>query len=178
MLVDIAGGADLKMKEMEEATELIYEQAHEDANIIWGASVDEGMGEMVKVTVIATGFDQVAEDIGVEQEAQRPTVVSVPQQLANSRVASHATAAKARALTPFACRGRPPSSGTSRPRASRPRAGTAYGCVQGIERARRHKKTPAAIGAICGRSARAGVVAEAAYPFGWVCGQARFRRKL
>lgn len=98
VLVNIVGGADLKMKEMEEATELIYEQAHEDANIIWGASVDEGMGEMVKVTVIATGFDQVAEEIGVEQEAARPTVVSVPQQLASSRVASHAPPARATTL--------------------------------------------------------------------------------
>ena len=87
VLVNIVGGADLKMKEMEEATELIYEQAHEDANIIWGASVDEGMGEMVKVTVIATGFDQVAEEVAVEQESQRPTMVNVPQQVASSRPA-------------------------------------------------------------------------------------------
>ncbi|MFW5739387.1 MAG: cell division protein FtsZ, partial [Myxococcota bacterium] len=69
-----------------------------DANIIWGASVDEGMGEMVKVTVIATGFDQAAEEIGVEQEAQRPTMVNVPQQIASSRPATHAPPARATAL--------------------------------------------------------------------------------
>ena len=51
VLVNIVGGTDLKMKEMEEAANLIYEQAHEDANIIWGASIDESMGDMVKVTV-------------------------------------------------------------------------------------------------------------------------------
>jgi cell division protein FtsZ len=95
VLVNIVGGADLKMKEMEEATQLIYEQAHEDANIIWGASVDESMGEMVKVTVIATGFDQVAEEISVEHESQRPTMVTVPQQIATSRVVTQSPPARA-----------------------------------------------------------------------------------
>jgi cell division protein FtsZ len=95
VLVNIVGGADLKMKEMEEATELIYEQAHEDANIIWGASVDEGMGEMVKVTVIATGFDQSAEEIAVERERERPAMVSVPQQIATSRATTQAPPARA-----------------------------------------------------------------------------------
>jgi cell division protein FtsZ len=87
VLVNIVGGADLRMKEMEEATALIYEQAHEDANIIWGASIDESMGETVKVTVIATGFDHLAGEHGFEQAAARPTIVSVPQQIATSRVA-------------------------------------------------------------------------------------------
>ena len=95
VLVNIVGGADLKMKEMEEATELIYEQAHEDANIIWGASVDEGMGEMVKVTVIATGFDQSAEEMAVERERERPAMVSVPQQIATSRASTQAPPARA-----------------------------------------------------------------------------------
>jgi len=90
VLVNIVGGADLKMKEMEEATALIYEQAHEDANIIWGASVDEGMGEMVKVTVIATGFDQAHEEMVAEQSSARPTMVTVPQQIATSRIATQA----------------------------------------------------------------------------------------
>ncbi|PIE05637.1 MAG: cell division protein FtsZ [Sorangium cellulosum] len=95
VLVNIVGGADLKMKEMEEATELIYEQAHEEANIIWGASVDEGMGEMVKVAVIATGFDQAVEDIGVEMESQRPTITNVHQQVATSRVTTQGPPARA-----------------------------------------------------------------------------------
>src|SRR5512138_2982118 len=73
------------MKEMEEAASLIYEQAHEDANIIWGASIDESMGDMVKVTVIATGFDRDLAEIQSEQHAQRPTMVSVPQQIAAAR---------------------------------------------------------------------------------------------
>ena len=57
MLINIVGGPDLKMKEIQEAASLVQEQAHEDANIIFGASIDETLGENVKVTVIATGFD-------------------------------------------------------------------------------------------------------------------------
>ncbi len=58
ILLNIVGGADMKMREIEEACALIHEQAHEDANIIFGASIDPSLGEMVKVTVIATGFDR------------------------------------------------------------------------------------------------------------------------
>jgi cell division protein FtsZ len=59
VLINIVGGPDLKMKEIQEAASLVQEQAHEDANIIFGASIDESLGENVKVTVIATGFDAV-----------------------------------------------------------------------------------------------------------------------
>jgi cell division protein FtsZ len=58
VLINIVGGPDMKMKEIEEAASLVQEQAHEDANIIFGATIDENMGEMIKVTVIATGFDR------------------------------------------------------------------------------------------------------------------------
>ncbi|MBL8715325.1 MAG: cell division protein FtsZ [Myxococcales bacterium] len=61
ILLNVVGGPDMKMKEIEEAAALIQEQAHEDANIIFGASIDPSLGEMVKVTVIATGFDRVTE---------------------------------------------------------------------------------------------------------------------
>jgi cell division protein FtsZ len=62
ILLNIVGGPDMKMKEIEEAAALIQEQAHEEANIIFGASIDPSLGEMVKVTVIATGFDRPAEE--------------------------------------------------------------------------------------------------------------------
>ncbi|MBX3127497.1 MAG: cell division protein FtsZ [Polyangiaceae bacterium] len=74
VLINVVGGPDMKMREIQEAATLIQEQAHEDANIIFGASIDETMGEAIKVTVIATGFDRVEEDIHVEvqREAPRP----------------------------------------------------------------------------------------------------------
>ncbi|MCU0684015.1 MAG: cell division protein FtsZ [Polyangiaceae bacterium] len=61
VLINIVGGPDLKMKEVNEAASLVHEQAHEEANIIFGASIDETLGDMVKVTVIATGFELDAE---------------------------------------------------------------------------------------------------------------------
>jgi len=59
VLINIVGGPDLKMREIQEAASLVQEQAHEDANIIFGASIDEALGENVKVTVIATGFEHL-----------------------------------------------------------------------------------------------------------------------
>jgi cell division protein FtsZ len=61
VLINIVGGPDLKMREIEEAATLIQEQAHEDANIIFGASIVEGMADMIKVSVIATGFNRSSE---------------------------------------------------------------------------------------------------------------------
>ncbi|HEU4535292.1 MAG TPA: cell division protein FtsZ, partial [Polyangiaceae bacterium] len=61
VLINIVGGPDLKMREIQEAASLVQEQAHEEANIIFGASIDETLGDMVKVTVIATGFELDAE---------------------------------------------------------------------------------------------------------------------
>jgi cell division protein FtsZ len=75
VLINVVGGHDMKMKEIQEAASLVQEQAHDDANIIFGASIDESMGDALKVTVIATGFNQAAEEIPVElpREARRST---------------------------------------------------------------------------------------------------------
>jgi cell division protein FtsZ len=69
VLINVVGGPDLKMKEIQDAASLIQEQAHEDANIIFGASIDESLGESVKVTVIATGFDAAQRDEMAEAAA-------------------------------------------------------------------------------------------------------------
>jgi cell division protein FtsZ len=81
----------MKMKEIQEAASLIQEQAHEDANIIFGASIDENMADTLKVTVIATGFQHASEEMPVEV-ARRATVVrpetreSVAPSVARSQV--------------------------------------------------------------------------------------------
>jgi cell division protein FtsZ len=56
ILINISGSSSLKLSEVNEASSLIQEAAHEDANIIFGAVLDESMGDDVKFTVIATGF--------------------------------------------------------------------------------------------------------------------------
>ena len=57
VIINVTGGADLSLLEVSEASSLIQEAAHEDANIIFGAVVDPKLQGHVKVTVIATGFD-------------------------------------------------------------------------------------------------------------------------
>jgi cell division protein FtsZ len=56
ILINISGSSSLKLSEVNEASTLIQNAAHEDANIIFGAVLDESMGDNVKITVIATGF--------------------------------------------------------------------------------------------------------------------------
>ncbi len=56
IIINVTGGDDLTLWEVNEASTLITEAAHEDAEIIFGAVIDENMGDEVRVTVIATGF--------------------------------------------------------------------------------------------------------------------------
>ncbi len=58
ILFNITGGPDLTMNEVEEAAKLISQSADADANIIFGATIDENMTDQVKIIVIATGFDE------------------------------------------------------------------------------------------------------------------------
>jgi cell division protein FtsZ len=58
ILINITGSSSLKLSEVNEASTIIQNAAHEDANIIFGAVQDESMGDEVKITVIATGFKQ------------------------------------------------------------------------------------------------------------------------
>jgi len=60
ILINITAGPDLKLHEVEEAASLVQEAAHEDCNIIFGAVIDDSMGDTLRMTVIATGFDQHA----------------------------------------------------------------------------------------------------------------------
>jgi cell division protein FtsZ len=57
VLLSIAGGSDLGLFEINEAAQLVSQAAHADSNIIFGAVIDDGLGDEVRVTVIAAGFD-------------------------------------------------------------------------------------------------------------------------
>ena len=101
VLINIVGGPDLKMKEIEEAATLIQEQAHEDANIIFGASIVESMADMIKVAVIATGFNRTEHEAAdlLRQAARQPMEINGtrevprevvrPTQMAPRRESSH-----------------------------------------------------------------------------------------
>ena len=60
VIINVTGGPDLSLIEVSEASTIIQEAAHEDANIIFGAVVDPQLEGRVKITVIATGFDRVS----------------------------------------------------------------------------------------------------------------------
>ncbi len=58
VLVNISGSSSMTMEEFEEASTIIHEKVHEDANIIVGLVIDENLGEKIKITAIATGFGE------------------------------------------------------------------------------------------------------------------------
>ncbi len=60
VLLSIAGPTDLTLHEVNQAADAITRVAHADANIIFGAVVDDALGEEVRVTVVAAGFDKIA----------------------------------------------------------------------------------------------------------------------
>jgi len=86
VLLSIQGGSDLGLFEINEAARLVHEAAHTEANIIFGAVIDDALGDEVRVTVIAAGFDGGAPQVradgrGLGQVAgssQRPATSAVP----------------------------------------------------------------------------------------------------
>jgi cell division protein FtsZ len=60
VIINVTGGPDMSLMEVNEALTVIQEAAHEDANIIFGAVVDPSLAGKIKITVIATGFDHAA----------------------------------------------------------------------------------------------------------------------
>jgi cell division protein FtsZ len=73
VLINITGGHDLLLHEVSEASSIIHESADPEANIIFGAVLDENMKGEVKITVIATGFDRGTTPVATPaQPAQKP----------------------------------------------------------------------------------------------------------
>ncbi len=77
VLFNITGGADLTMTEVDEAAKLIASAADPDANIIFGATIDDTMHDQIKIAVIATGFDSSRQTL---KEFMTPTVNRVMEQ--------------------------------------------------------------------------------------------------
>ncbi len=80
VLINITGGTDLTLFEVNEASSIIRESADDDANIIFGAVIDETMRDEMKITVIATGFDKVFADTGATAAAATTTAASAAPQ--------------------------------------------------------------------------------------------------
>jgi cell division protein FtsZ len=92
ILFNITGGQNLSLFEVNEAAAIIRESAHPDVNIIFGAQIDENMGDEIRVTVIATGFEQSRAQRKLEAQipqrqpvqVQRPTQQQQPMQQSRS----------------------------------------------------------------------------------------------
>jgi len=83
ILFNVTGGPDMTLFDVNEAAEIIRKTAHPEANIIFGAVIDETMNDQIRITVIATGFDTANQ--------QRPTVIrQVAARAAEPRVAPRA----------------------------------------------------------------------------------------
>lgn len=84
ILFNVTGGLDLTLFDVNEAAEIIRKTAHPEANIIFGAVIDETMKDKIRITVIATGFDAASQ--------QRPTMVrsAVPRAVVEPRIAPRA----------------------------------------------------------------------------------------
>src|SRR5947207_14028121 len=78
VLLNITGGLDLLLHEVSEASGIIHDAADAEANIIFGAVLDETMKDEVKITVIATGFDRRAESHNVAAAAAVARAAPVP----------------------------------------------------------------------------------------------------
>jgi len=85
ILFNVTGGSDLSLFEVNEAAEIIRETAHPDANIIFGAVIDETLDDDVRITVVATGFDLNSAEpqrppAVVRKPAAEPAATPKPQQ--------------------------------------------------------------------------------------------------
>ena len=103
VLLSVQGGSDLGLFEINEAARLVQEAAHPEANIIFGAVIDDALGDEVRVTVIAAGFDggapqkrndeRPAQQGGAQQRpAQQPTSAQMPSQQAQQSYQPQAAA--------------------------------------------------------------------------------------
>lgn len=84
ILFNIAGGHDITMAEVDEAARIIAETADADANIIFGATINEQLSDQIRITVVATGFDEMRSRLTGMLDTQKKTVppqgvVSEPQ---------------------------------------------------------------------------------------------------
>ena len=103
ILFNITGGADMTLFEINEAAAIIKESAHPDVNMIFGAQVDDSMGDEIRITVIATGFEQsrAVKGMGSRSAPQRPARSTDAQRPAASGARKSASGEEQEKKPPF-----------------------------------------------------------------------------
>ncbi|HZP46157.1 MAG TPA: cell division protein FtsZ [Candidatus Binataceae bacterium] len=85
LLINVTGGPEMSLYEVNEAASLIQEEAHEDANIIFGAVIDENLADEIHVTVIATGFGERELERGMSRYSSSGAAITTPVMAASTR---------------------------------------------------------------------------------------------
>ena len=163
VLLSIAGGSDLGLFEINEAAALVQEAAHVEANIIFGATIDDALGDEVRVTVIAAGFDggqpKRREDghRGLRKPGQRPA-----QTQEETRAAAAAVATKREQPAEVEEKEKEPATAAAPAGQSRPESATKPAPAADAVRRRRpgHPRLPQ-VASSCTSSAHHGPVAVA-----------------
>ena len=97
VLISVQGGADLGLFEINEAARMVQEAAHPEANIIFGAVIDDALGDDVRVTVIAAGFDSGTPNARAEQrQAPRSEPAPPPPAQQQGQQGQHGSATSER----------------------------------------------------------------------------------
>ena len=138
VIINVTGGPDMSLMEVNEASCIIQEAAHEDANIIFGAVVDPSIQGKVKITVIATGFDRKHSSRGIPAAAMKTPVDLTNYGVHQTRVADapapirepHAPVAPQPAVNVSR---RPPIDLTLPTTATGPLTGAGTGAVSGVK---------------------------------------------
>lgn len=94
VIINITSSPDISLEDVETAASLITENAHPDANIIWGTAFDESMADEMRVTVVATGFDSKPVTPIVDKAASVVGTVSTPEAVFSAENEKPATAEK------------------------------------------------------------------------------------
>jgi cell division protein FtsZ len=118
VLINITGGHDMTLFEVDEATNRIRREVDEEANIIFGSSVEEDLNGRIRVSVVATGIDIPAAELPKPETAARPTLVAVAQPVAavaqqSAEDAAAATGTHGRSLPTFMRRSAEPAPATA-----------------------------------------------------------------
>ena len=87
VLISITASEDIQLDEVDIASQMIHEEAHPDANIIWGANFDPTLEDEMRITIIATGFDRVKAAEAIEQAAKAKTAEPVAAPVVETPVA-------------------------------------------------------------------------------------------
>lgn len=88
VLINITGGIDLSLSDVQDAASIIYDSAHEEANIIFGAVINPDIEDEVRITVIATGFEEKKEKVELPKVKNWSPLRDTPALKASDRVLS------------------------------------------------------------------------------------------